>query len=184
MALAAQTRSSDVHISWIYNGRVGKLEKDLVGLVIKDIDLWIRLLDEMTLSDFLRTIVKKIKMGMTYYDYDYRIIEEGNQVVSDDIVCVIYQSNLLEFNTEGRLKYQIIDLPNKYGAAENIIDVELRDGDIYPRLDIKYNSALYNVETIDSFKKMIVKSALRLAEYADKPETKIMTLINERKPNQ
>ncbi|WP_026511208.1 non-ribosomal peptide synthetase [Butyrivibrio sp. LC3010] len=178
MALAAETKKNDILLGWIFDGRVNELEKSQVGLVIKDKLLCVRLLDDMTLSDFLKTIVKKIEMGITYYDYDITM-PEGHQIVSDDITCVIYQSNLLAFNAEGVLKYQLVELPDKYGATENIINVEMIDGEIFPQLIIVYNSALYKEETIDGFMKKIAKSALKLAEYADKPETKIMTLIHE-----
>ena len=67
MALAAETKKNDILLGWIFDGRINELEKSQVGLVIKDKLLCVRLLDDMTLSDFLKTIVKKIEMGITYY---------------------------------------------------------------------------------------------------------------------
>lgn len=176
LALSAATKKKDIIITWLYDGRVGALENSLVGLVIEDRPLAIRIREEMTLSDYFSTILKKIEAGVAYHDYS--VMPDDSEIIKDDIICVIYQSKLLDFSADGELQYQLVTLPSKYEAAENVMDVELVDGEPFPKLVIVYNNVLYNENTIHKYKKLVVKAACRLAEFSASPDTKIVSLID------
>jgi hypothetical protein len=175
MAMAAATGNRNIFITRTYNGRVGEIEKSLVGLVIEDRPLGVSITDDMTLSDFLKTIRRKIEACSSYQSNI--MITDAEQIVRDDNICVIEQSDILDFAVKGALEYQLVELPNHYEATENVMNVEMLDGELFPRISVVYNSSLYNGETVNRFKNLILKSACRLAEYATKPDVGIVSLI-------
>ena len=175
MAMAAATGNRNIFITWTHNGRVGEIEKSLVGLVIEDRPLGISITDDMTLSDFLKTIRRKIEACSSYQSNI--MITDAEQIVQDDNICVIEQSDILDFAVKGALEYQLVELPNHYEATENVMNVEMLDGELFPRISVVYNSSLYNGETVNRFKNLILKSACRLAEYAAKSDVGIVSLI-------
>lgn len=168
LSMAAYNGSDNVRVSWVYNGRHAASEKNVVGALLRDLYVWIRLDDKKMLKDLFNDVKTQVDKNIYYSFYPY----PGPVDFS-----VIYQANLRSVAAIGMLEFTVAEIPNKNDCADNLLDIEIHETDEGCRLYMDYNASVYKEESIYRFKKMFLKTACLLMENLDKPEMKAADII-------
>ncbi|MBR1844148.1 MAG: AMP-binding protein [Lachnospiraceae bacterium] len=174
LTLAAYNNSEHISLIWTYNGRENKIEENIIGMLIRDITLYVDIEKGMTIEGFLNEIKKQILQGLTYSCYPHNnLVREPNMNL-----CVIYQGNFDREDIEEIPDITKQELPNPYDTNENLIDMEIYEEEEGTKIVITYLKDTYKESSIHRFRRMIMKSSALLAQYVTEPEMEISKIIS------
>ena len=173
LSLAAYNAAEHISMKWTYNGRESKMEEDIVGMLIRDITFYLDLEEGMTLGGFLKEVKDQERLGLSYSRYPHtNPVREPNMSL-----YVIYQSELgEEENTVLNLTGE--ELPNPDNTMEELMDMEIYDTEEGTEVKLFYLPSCYQENSIQRFRRMIMKSAALLMQYAEEPGREIAQLLS------
>ena len=167
MAIGAYDQKMDVKISWLFSGREKAKEQRIVGALIKDLYVGVRMEKDMTLERLYSEVLRQIQMNMEYSCYPYpgpeRIADEGEDA------SLIYQGGIRTFSSTRELAYTMITIPSAAPVADNLLDIEIHETPDGCKLFMEYNGACYRDESINKFRRILTKTVCMMAEKADDP---------------
>lgn len=151
IANAIYEKKSDIMVSWIYNGRNDLSELSSVGLLFRNLPVGVQFTQTTTLKELYDNIIEQINSGITHSCYPY--VESNNNVVEDDLACVLYQDDLRNLDEIPGLLDEV-ELDNEKLASQNIMDLEILNKDEGIVMMIDYAASLYKPESIDRYRKI------------------------------
>lgn len=172
LSLAVYNDARHVSVLWTYNGRESRTEDDIIGMLIRDITVYLELKEEMTVGDFLKEVREQMVLGLSYSCYPHA------NLIDMPALCVIYQSELGRLNENSELKLTEEELPNPLAGSENVLDLEIYDEEEGTDIYMSYVSSCYREESMHRFRRMIMKSSALLVQYADEPGQKLYRLMD------
>ena len=173
LSLAAYNEAEHISLQWVYNGRETVEEENVLGMLIRDIILYIDLEKGMTLEAFFKEIRKQVRTGLSYSCYPhYNLMTEPSMSL-----FVLYQSWFDEEEENKLPEVEEQELPNPYDTNEALIDLEIYDEE-ETRGIVTYVPSCYKEESVNRFCRMIKKSLELLVKYAEEPVWKISHLVS------
>lgn len=176
LANAIYEKKPNILLSWIYNGRNDRDEMATVGLLFRNLPAGVRLTKETTLKELYADIAQQINEGIAHSCYPY--IESNNNVVEDDLTCVLYQDNLRNTDAIPGLVGEV-ELNNEKHASQNIMDIEILNRDNGFVMMIDYAASLYQPESIDRYRKIFRAAVEVLVSYTDEEKVSIGELVRK-----
>lgn len=174
LSLAAYNDAVHISLQWTYNARESVMEQDIIGMLARDITFYIDIEEGMTVGSFLKEVREQVMLGLSYSCYPH------TNLLPDSCLSlyVIYQPELgdEEQNTVLGLKREV--LPNPYDTNEALLDMEIYDTDNGTELVFSYIPSCFKDESMNRFRRMIMKSAALLVQYAEEPEHEIDKLLS------
>ena len=167
MAIGAYNNKFDVRISWLFSGREKAKEQHIVGALIKDFYVGVRMKKDMTLGRLYSEVLDQIEKNIKYSCYPYpgpeRMGDEGEDA------SLIYQGGIRSFSSTRELEYTMISIPSGEHVADNLLDIEIHETADGCKLFMEYNGACYKEESINKFRRILTRAACMMAQNADNP---------------
>ena len=152
LAIAISTKSNDVRVSWIYNGRDDLLISSSIGLFYRDLPVALRLKNDTDLRDIFSEVHEQVKNGIKYSCYPYNEIDAP--VVEDDDTCLLYQSDLRDVGDFRGLTVEQIDIRQNKAASQAVLDIQILDGEAGLQYAFDYAASRYKSETMIEFQNL------------------------------
>ena len=152
LAIAISTKSNDVRVSWIYNGRDDLGASSSIGLLFRDLPVALHLKNETTLRDVFSEVHEQVQNGIKYSCYPYNQINAP--AVIDDDTCILYQSNLRDIGDFGGLPVKQMQIRQNKAASQAVLDIQILDGESGLQYAFDYAAGRYKKETMSEFQKL------------------------------
>ncbi len=175
LSIAFYNNSYDVRISWTFSGRDKETDADIIGTLISDFYIGIRLSKIPTIAELYREVLRQIRNNIYYSCYSYESPDENNNVDAE----LIYQSNLRDIESNSSLKFIPVEIECDNVAADNLLDIEIHEKDEGCMLYVDYMADCYDQGSIKRFKKIFLKTACQLVRHIAEPDTLIEVLRSE-----
>ncbi|MCR5302900.1 MAG: AMP-binding protein [Lachnospiraceae bacterium] len=169
ITIATYNKSDDIRVSWIFNGREKESDRNIVGTLIRNLFVGIRFKRDTTIGSLYKDVLQQIEKGIVYSCYPY----PGPEHVNDEGIdaSIIYQSDLRTITRDNRLEYFPLEIPKNHEAADNLMDIEIQETEDGCMLYMDYIAECYEPSSINRFKKIFLKTACLLVQYADEPDS-------------
>lgn len=146
LSLAIYNRCKNVQCTWTYNGRDDLTKSSMIGLLLKDIPIMLRLHKSDRITDIYKDVQKQVADGLAYSFYPYTV--RGARVVEDDRICFLYQRNIRD---AGGADFETVEIRQNSSASENAFDVQVLDDSTGLSLTIDYAASLYEESSVIKF---------------------------------
>ena len=144
----------NIKIEWIYNGRDDILSTTTTGPLFRDLPVAFRFYDDMPLKDIFESARRQVKKGIENSIYPYEDMDA--QVVEEDCISVLYQQDIREVDSIDGIKVEQIDIRQNYAAAQNILDIQILDGEDGFQIVFDYSTGRYERESMENFMDMFL----------------------------
>ena len=112
-------------------------------------------------------------IGISYSCYPH-----ANAVADSEMsLCVIYQSELGDEEQNTVLNLRGVELPRPFDSNEALIDMEIYDREEGTEIVLNYLPLCYREESMNRFRRIIMKAAALLVQYAEEPKREIDRLL-------
>ena len=174
LSLAAYNDAAHLSFAWVYHNRENAAESNIMGMLARVLTVYVDLIEGMTLKSFLEEIREQVMIGISYSCYPH-----ANVTAESDLsLCVIYQSELGEEEQSTVLNLKGEELPNPCDSNEALIDMEIYDTEEGTEILFSYLPHCYKEESMNRFRRMVMKSAALLVQYAKEPDREIAGLLD------
>ena len=182
LSLAAYNETGHVSFRWTYQNRESTADSNIIGMLARDITVYADLKEGMTVGSFLEEIREQVMIGISYSCYPH-----ANAVADSELsLCVIYQSELGEEEQNTVLNLRGVELPRPCDSNEALIDMEIYDREEGTEIVFNYLPLCYKEESMNRFRRIIMKAAALLVQYAEEPKREIdwlLEVIMEARPD-
>ena len=175
LSIAFYNKSEDVRISWTFSGRDKETDANIIGALIRDFYIGIRLSKTPTIAELYKEVLRQIRNNIYYSCYSYEDLDEANSVDAE----LIYQSNLRNIKSDSSLKFTMVEIEQGNIAADNLMDIEIHEKDEGCMLYVDYMADCYDWSSINRFRKVFLKTACQLIKHISEPDTLIEFLRKE-----
>lgn len=179
LSLAAYNDAEHISLKWTYHARESEIENDIMGMLIRDITFYIDLTAGMTLGDFLQEVRKQIMLGISYSCYPVTAITDSPNMS----LCVNCQQEPDKDELADVLKMTEEEIPAIYDSNDNLINVELYEQEDRDEITINYLPSCYKEESMQRFRRMIMKSAALMVQHAGESGREIAQFISDIRRN-
>lgn len=177
MSIAIYNKTPNIMISWTYNGRDDLKKMSTVGMLLRDLRVSAELHKNMKLSDLYKNVSEQITAGIEHSGYPYTMLS-GNSVVRDDVLCFLYQQGLRDSaGGQGDFEIEEVEIRHNRSASENILDVELLDGEDGLELMLEYNASCYKSESMERFRDIFIAVTETLLAFNDEENATVIQVI-------
>lgn len=172
LSLAIYNRKPNVQCSWTYNGRDDMSKGNMIGLLLRDLPVMLRLHKKDTVQSLYDSIKEQLAKGLAYSFFPYTI--RNVRVVEDDRICFLYQRGIRD---AGGSDIETVDIRQNASASENVFDVQVLDDSNGLQLVIDYAASLYDRSSIERFADIFMGVFEGLIHSA--PDTSVIQLIKD-----
>ena len=169
LALAEYNSADNAFMTWTYHGRDEVDEESMIALLIRDIPIGVEIDRAQTCADFLRLVQRLVNEGIGHSRCLYSLRDAS--IAENDRLCFLYQKDVYSLPMLRDVTFEKVELPEPYDAAENVFDVQVIDDDGRLSLSFDYASTRYCRESVERFRRIYQKIALRLARRIDEVRT-------------
>ena len=162
LAFALTERKRKIKVSWIYNGREDIQAVSTCGLLYRDLPAGIDFRDEMDVRDIYADVQAQVRKAIENSAYPYN--EKNAAVVSDDLACFLYQSDIRGGGV-GSEVFEQVDIRQNQAASQAIMDTEVIDGADGVNYAIHYAASRYEKSTVQAFEGIFRKVVVLLASH-------------------
>ena len=152
LSTALFNNSENVINTWTYKGRWQKSHHGIIGNMIMDMPLALKL-KNMTVNQIFKSVREQVKGSLLHRDYPYTMLNE--KILEDDILCFIYHGELYDvpsqINLFQSMEIDFNDDSKGAGASGNVLNAEIRHNDDGFLLLCDYAAHKYKPETIEKF---------------------------------
>ncbi len=180
LAFAIREKTGNVKFSWIYNGREDVESMSTCGLLFRALPIAFELNREMDIRDVYARTSEQVAKAIENCCYPY--LYKNSNVVTDDIPCVLYQSDIREAKANGMVLEQVPIRQNN-AASQSIMDMDILDGEDGLKIVIHYSGSRYDRETMEDFTKFFIKICKVLAEHNDHSALTLATIYDRVNPS-
>ena len=173
LSLAAYNETGHVSFRWTYQNRESTADSNIIGMLARDITVYADLKEGMTVGSFLEEIREQVMIGISYSCYPH-----ANAVADSEMsLCVIYQSELGDEEQNTVLNLRGVELPRPFDSNEALIDMEIYDREEGTEIVLNYLPLCYREESMNRFRRIVMKAAALLVQYAEEPKREIDWLL-------
>lgn len=172
LTLAIYNHKPNVQCSWTYNGRDDTTKSNMIGLLLKDMPIMLRLHKKDTVGELYESIKEQIAKDLGYSFYPYTT--QNVRIIEDDRICFLYQRNIRD---AGGTDIETVDIRQNASASENVFDVQVIDDSNGLCLTIDYAASLYDESSIACFAQIFVGVLESLL--GSSAETPVIQLIKD-----
>lgn len=151
ITLSKITGSKNIFMKWIHPGRDRNDKRRIMGLMYDIIPCAGNFEKDMTVFDFVNTLIGKIRTDFTYRKSLDIIYAES---LADDCPCFFFQKDVLSDHTSiGNTTATVIDMPpNEISAAQNSLNVNvyLKEDGMY-QLHLEYDAGRFSENSMRNF---------------------------------
>lgn len=166
LSISLYNGTRDIQICWIYNGRDDLRMMQSAGLLFRDLPVALHLEDRMTLRQILTDVHDQVRGGIEHSCYPY-VEKQGTE---KEFACLLYQQDMRSGGSLQSFHVQTIDILQNQAASENMLDIQVLDGETGPELIFDYAADCYRAESIQRFKNLLIATAQELATHFSKEE--------------
>ena len=134
------------------------------GLLFRALPAALSIKDDMDIRDICAAVSAEVAGAIEHCCYPY--VNKTTNVVTDDMPCILYQSDIRDAGQDG-MAFEQINIRQNNAASQSIMDVEVLDGSSGLSLAIHYASSRYEQKTIDAFADIFVKVFQLLASHTE-----------------
>lgn len=172
LSLAVYNKCPNVQCTWTYNGRDDLTKSNIIGLLLRDIPIMLRLHKKDKITEVYKSIQQQVADGLAYSFYPYTVREA--RVVEDDRICFLYQRNIRD---AGGADIETVDIRQNSSASENAFDVQILDDSTGLGLVIDYAASLYDETSIVKFANIFMAVFENLIQSND--DTAVINLVKK-----
>ena len=169
LALAEFNAAQNVFMTWTYHGRDEVDEENMIALLIRDIPIGVEIDRAQSCADFLRLVQRRVNEGIAHSHCLYSLRDAS--IAENDRLCFLYQKDVYSLPAVQNVTFEKVELPEPYDAAENAFNVQVIDNDGQLSLSFDYASTRYRRESVEQFRRIYQKIALRLVRRIDEERT-------------
>ena len=151
LSLAIYNKCRNVQCTWTYNGRDDLTKSSMIGLLLKDIPIMLRLHKNDKITEIYKQIQDQVADGLAYSFYPYTV--QSARVVEDDRICFLYQRNIRD---AGGADFETVEIRQNSSASENAFDVQVLDDSTGLSLTIDYAASLYEESSVVKFASVFI----------------------------
>lgn len=177
LALSAVNKTSDVMITWIYNGRKDIDSMNSIGMLFYTLPLALSVTDDLTMNEMLTDIKEQLNNSIKYNSCSF-VSSTYVSPVKDDCICFMLQDDVRTLSEDWQQPFEMMELEVKNRASQTSLDVEITTRGDEPGLYLDYAGSLYKPDTIEQYGTMIKTIAGKLINYRDCPDIRIKEIIN------
>ena len=124
LALSKISGNKNIFMKSVHGGRTQALERHIMGLMYDVFPCTWNFENDMTVAEYLDTLMGKIQTELTYKKSLDIVYNEG---LADDCPCLVFQKNLFtDHAIIGDTTATVIDMPpNEISAAENSMNIQI-----------------------------------------------------------
>lgn len=124
LALSKISGNKNIFMKSVHGGRTQALERHVMGLMYDVFPCTWNFENDMTVAEYLDTLMGKIQTELTYKKSLDIVYNEG---LADDCPCLVFQKNIFtDHAIIGDTTATVIDMPpNEISAAENSMDIQI-----------------------------------------------------------
>lgn len=149
LAIAISTKSNDIQVSWIYNGRDDLVASSSIGLFYRDLPVALHLNNGTDLRDVFSEVHEQVQNGIKHSCYPYNEIDAP--AVEDDDTCILYQRDLREIGDFGGLNVELMEIRQNKAASQAVLDIQILDGEAGLQYVFDYAASRYEEGTMIAF---------------------------------
>ena len=154
MALREYNSTENIMITWTYNGREEKEERETAGNFRADFPICADL-GKFQGKKLVREVYRQSRKAVEQRVYQH------SQSLDEHMLCLRFQKDFYASKTDPFIR-EIEDAYVENKHAQNIIDVEVLDSGSEILLKIDYNTGRYEMDSMERFGRMIRKNAQSL----------------------
>ncbi len=177
LALSAVNKTSDVMITWIYNGRKDIDSMNSIGMLFYTLPLALSVTDDLTMNEMLTDIKEQLNNSIKYNSCSF-VSSTYVSPVKDDCICFMLQDDARTLSEDWQQPFEMMELEINNRASQTSLDVEITTRGDEPGLYLDYAASLYKPETIEQYGTMIKTIAGKLINYRDCPDIRVKEIIN------
>jgi hypothetical protein len=177
LALSVVNKTSDVMITWIYNGRKDIDSMNSIGMLFYTLPLALSVTDDLTMNEMLTDIKEQLNNSIKYNSCSF-VSSTYVSPVKDDCICFMLQDDVRTLSEDWQQPFEMMELEVKNRASQTSLDVEITTRGDEPGLYLDYAGSLYKPDTIEQYGTMIKTIAGKLINYRDCPDIRIKEIIN------
>ena len=177
LALSVVNKTSDVMITWIYNGRKDIDSMNSIGMLFYTLPLALSVTDDLTMNEMLADIKEQLNNSIKYNSCSF-VSSTYVSPVKDDCICFMLQDDVRTLSEDWQQPFEMMELEIKNRASQTSLDVEITTRGDEPGLYLDYAGSLYKPDTIEQYGTMIKTIAGKLINYRDCPDIRIKEIIN------
>ena len=149
LSIAAYNKSENIMFTWTWHDRSDRKRADAVTLFTKDIPVALNLKPRLPLYDLFEDICTQIRDGISHGKVSYWI--EKYSYYGKDLVCLLYQGDLHEYNEDLGVIRSVEELPSGPSAWNNSLDIEILEGKENFGVQLDYNAKIYERTSMGRF---------------------------------
>ena len=171
LAISVYNNTSDIKLSWIYNGREDVRMMNSVGLIFRDLPIGIRFKDDTSIRNVFVDVHEQVQKGIEHSCYPY--VDLHNQVAQGECAYLLYQQDIRDMNGLDGFDIKPIEVRQNQAASQTILDMEILDGEDGLQLMIDFAASRYEEESINKFKDIFVKLSQAIVSHNPKKDITI-----------
>lgn len=164
LATALYNKSSNVKLSWIYNGREDQNSMQSIGLLFRNLPIALKLRDDRTVFDIYKDVKDQVKGAIEHSCYPY--VESTANIAVGDLACILYQRDLRDVAVEG-LELETVEIRQNKPASQTVLDMEILDGSDGLAIMFDYAASRYERSSMEKFHALFTKVAKQLLAHPD-----------------
>ena len=167
LTFAVCENARDICLSWVYNGRDDARKLATVGLLFRILPIAFRFRDDMGFAEMVAEAGEQVAKGIGYASVSVYGANAAS-VVDNGIAALLCQNGMYEADAIPGLPLDPVPLPQRYAAAEAVMDTEIiRNPDGAYIYCTHYAARYYEEGTITRFFAVFDRICRMVAEHAD-----------------
>ncbi len=168
IAIALYNGTNKVKISWIYNGREDVTLMTTVGLLFRELPVGIVLDDSTNVIDLYADVHEQVRQGIEHSCYPYVEMYAAQGSMQTAMATLLYQRDIRDIGGMAGMSVEGVDIRQNMAASENILDMQVLDGEAGLQFAFDYTSSRYDASSIERFQQIFSKVVSVLADNASK----------------
>ena len=179
LAIAIYNEASNIMFSWTYNGREDANLLNTVGLLLRDLPIALRLKDGLTIREILTDVHEQVGNDIEYSGYPYVEMNANTGVTENEMVCLLYQSDLREINGQDGIEITPVEVKQNEAAAYNILEIQILDGSGGLQMVSDFSASRYEVESMRRFQALYIRLAQAIVTHSSQTDLTFRELRNK-----
>ncbi len=179
LAVSLYNNAPNVKLSWIFNGREDTTLMSTCGLLFRELPVGLRFKDEMNVIDIYADVHEQVQKDIEHSCYPYVEIFAQQGSLETAMATLLYQRDIRDVGGLGGLPIEALDIRQNKAASENILDMQVLDGEAGLSLAFDYTSSHYKAESMEKFQHLFKQVAETLSKHADQAGVTVGELKKE-----
>ncbi len=179
LAISLYNDAPNVKISWIFNGREDTTLMTTCGLLFRELPVGFRFKDDTNVIDIYADVHEQVQKDIEHSCYPYVEMFAQQGSLETAMATLLYQRDIRDVGDLGGFQIEAVDVRQNKAASENILDMQVLDGENGLSLAFDYTASHYRAESMDKFQGLFKQVAEALAQHAGQAGVTIGELKKE-----